>query len=528
MLAIFLAITVAPLLAVAWLGMSYAREERAALNARLHEAALSNLRGSSREIEALVMQIRPDVSAVDPTSDPAVLRSFAAGDPLARQLVVVEQESGALVYPSPGAELTNAEEEFLRRTRELWAGNGIDTQQSAAKESAGAAESGWRVWYFGEGLNLIWWERVGPAHVVGVEIDSIALLSRIIALLPDSDAHSPELPYARVELLDTDSRVLYQWGGHEPGDEEAPLAELDLAPPLSSWKLQYLGSAPSAAIASGLVTWLFPLMIGIAALAFYFYRESSREMREAGQRVTFVNQVSHELKTPLTNIRMYAEILEDELSDEPRMQGFAGIIASESQRLARLILNLLSFSRSQREELQIRRTRGSVDEVVKRTLERFRPAFEAAAIEAEVEVAALQPTCFDADVLEQVLGNLLSNVEKYAREGGTVRVTTQQEGDEVRITVRDDGPGIPAAEVELIFEPFYRISNRLSEGVTGTGIGLSIARDLARAHDGELRLIETQDGASFELTLGCRAEPSQHRSVEANPRRRRTRAHPNR
>ena len=168
-------------------------------------------------------------------------------------------------------------------------------------------------------------------------------------------------------------------------------------------------------------------------------------MREAGQRVTFVNQVSHELKTPLTNIRMYAEILEDELSDEPRMQGFAGIIASESQRLARLILNLLSFSRSQREELQIRRTRGSVDEVVKRTLERFRPAFEAAAIEAKVELAALQPTCFDADVLEQVLGNLLSNVEKYAREGGTVRVTTQQEGDEVRITVRDDGPGIPAA-----------------------------------------------------------------------------------
>jgi len=90
----------------------------------------------------------------------------------------------------------------------------------------------------------------------------------------------------------------------------------------------------------------------VISLTYYFYREQSREMREAAQRVSFVNQVSHELKTPLTNIRMYAELIEKDADEsDERLQRYAGVIVSESQRLSRLIGNVLTFSRKQRRNL---------------------------------------------------------------------------------------------------------------------------------------------------------------------------------
>jgi len=122
-------------------------------------------------------------------------------------------------------------------------------------------------------------------------------------------------------------------------------------------------------------------------------------------------------------------------------------------------------------------------------------------IAVSVEGSADRCVALDVDALEQILGNLINNVEKYATNATTLHVRLHQDADTTTITVSDDGGGIPDAQSETIFAPFVRLSNKLTDGVSGTGIGLSIARQLACLHGGNLILVPTESGATFELTL---------------------------
>jgi signal transduction histidine kinase len=277
---------------------------------------------------------------------------------------------------------------------------------------------------------------------------------------------------------------------------------------LNAWNLSFYtsGAGFGEDIGRGaFLNLLFVLVaVGIAlgGLATYFWREHSREMREAEQRVNFVNQVSHELKTPLTNIRLYAELLKDSLpEDDPRGERYTEVILSESQRLSRLIGNILSFGRKQQEILRVQKSPGSVDVSIRSMLDLFCPSLDQKGIRVTTAYGADAEVRFDPDALQQILGNLISNVEKYAADGKLMEVTSNQEPGRTTITVSDRGPGIPLRQREKIFQPFYRLSNRTSDGVAGTGIGLSIAKDLAQIHGGDLVLLRTLQGASFQLTL---------------------------
>ncbi len=235
----------------------------------------------------------------------------------------------------------------------------------------------------------------------------------------------------------------------------------------------------------------------LIGLALYLYREQTRELREAARKVEFVSQVSHELKTPLTNIRMYAEMLDDQLEDAPQQRNYLGIIISESQRLGRLIGNVLNFSRTP----PLHVSEVEIDALVRQTLDHFLPGFRSRGLEVYTDLQAGIRIHSDADMLEQILNNLLSNVEKYAAGGGTVDVATRVADGQLLVSVRDHGAGIPAAERRKIFEPFYRIDNSLTEGVSGTGIGLTIARQQASRLGGELLVSDARPGARFTLKL---------------------------
>jgi signal transduction histidine kinase len=224
-------------------------------------------------------------------------------------------------------------------------------------------------------------------------------------------------------------------------------------------------------------------------------------MRDAAQRVSFVNQVSHELKTPLTNIRLYAELLEQNLPDEGESARQLGVIVSESQRLSRLIGNVLTFARSQNDKLALHPSRGSVDACIRFVLDHFEAVLEARGVRSAFDGHAGADVEFDRDAVEQILGNLFSNVEKYAASGGVLEIASRQDGDWTTVAVRDRGPGVPKGQEERIFKPFHRLSNRLSDGVTGTGIGLAIARDLARKHGGDLTVTPSNSGACFVVKL---------------------------
>ena len=341
-----------------------------------------------------------------------------------------------------------------------------------------------------------------------MELNRARLIADIIAELPDSGGEQPRLPHGRIALVDSKGQTIYQWGAYDPPEDERPQVGLRLKHPLASWRLDYFASAAefgealAGSMFLNLVMGLSAVAIALVGMAVYFYRESSRELREAAQWVSFVNQVSHELKTPLTNIRMYGELLQDQIpEDEEKASQYVDVVVTESERLSRLIGNVLTFARQQRDQLVLRTAPGCADDVIRSVLAHFRPSLEAKGV--EVEFVAGAPACveLDSDVLEQILGNLFGNVEKYAASGGFMRVGSKQDGERTLLTVADRGPGIPKGREDEIFRPFRRLSNRLTDGVTGTGIGLSIARDLAQLHGGDLRLVPSEEGACFEVEL---------------------------
>ncbi|MCE5229755.1 HAMP domain-containing histidine kinase, partial [bacterium] len=371
----------------------------------------------------------------------------------------------------------------------------------------GFGTSGWYGWYLGSGLNLVYWSRLDDGRCLCVEIDRMRMLADLIAQLPDTAPQSDRLPNGRITLRDSNNALLYQWGAYDFRENEKPLTSLALTAPLQSWRLDYYAPASlyedsGSGLLFSYLTGLGAIALALIVLAFYFYRESTRDMRLASQRVSFVNQVSHELKTPLTNVRLYAELLQQHLDGEDETaQRHLGIVVEECGRLSRLIGNVLTFGRSQRGTLTIRPAPGRVDEIIQRVLDGYRPTLERRGIKVKYEAGPAETVMVASDVVEQILLNLLSNIEKYAAGGGLAEITSAQQDGTTTITVADNGPGIPACEHEKIFKPFYRMSSALNDGAAGTGIGLAIARELARGHGGDLRVVDSDKGTAFEVTL---------------------------
>ena len=178
------------------------------------------------------------------------------------------------------------------------------------------------------------------------------------------------------------------------------------------------------------------------------------------------------------------------------------VITAETARLTRLINNVLNLARKQRTRLTVQPREAVLDEVVKSALGHWTTLLEDRGVVLEVDLKAPGVVRFDPDAIAQILGNLLSNVEKYAAEGKWVRIATEAEGGSVRLIVEDRGKGIPASQREKVFEAFERLRSDLTEGVSGTGIGLTISRELASLHGGSLVLDGSyKKGARFIVNL---------------------------
>ncbi len=376
--------------------------------------------------------------------------------------------------------------------------------------------NGWFVWYWDRGLNLIYWQRRPSGHIVGALLERARWIADLISWLPETDPVSANSLNSSAQLktsfrvISSAQEVIYQWGG-EPEKGSPALCEIPLATPLDSWRLLCFVSNNELVAGAGrsaqftLVTGLIAFTLTLTALAWFLYRDYSRDMREANQQVSFVNQVSHELKTPLTNIRLYAELLERDLeqvaadlSERPRRR--LDIITSEAQRLSRLIGNVLTFASQQRKNLQLNAVSVNILELVQQIADRFAPSLNDHGIVVSVVGDKSPSLMVDPDFVEQILGNLISNVEKYSASGKSMSVQVAVGAAEAVIDVIDAGPGIPAAQRADVFRPFSRLSNDLRAS-SGTGIGLSIARDLARLHGGDLLLKESATGCWFQVRL---------------------------
>jgi signal transduction histidine kinase len=233
-----------------------------------------------------------------------------------------------------------------------------------------------------------------------------------------------------------------------------------------------------------LLAGLLALTIGLITVALVQLR---REHELARVRSDFVSGVSHELRTPLAQIRMFTEtLLLGRVRSEAEGRRSLEIVARETQRLTQLVENVLFFSRAERTAPRLVPEATGVDELVREVIESFEPIARAREARVSATLAPAIVARVDPGAVRQVLLNLLDNAVKYGPPGQSVHVGLEAIGDEVCLSVTDEGPGIPEQDVERVWEPFCRLARPESSPVGGTGIGLTIVRQLVELHGGRV------------------------------------------
>lgn len=357
-------------------------------------------------------------------------------------------------------------------------------------------------------LHLIAWvELPGGGEVRGVEVETAALLSRLESALPAAPGSGEGFV-----LRDGSGRIVHQRGA-VPRNAE-PVVRVPLAAALlPGWEvLGYFTAAPAGSAGGAGVFWLGALLAGVFVAAILaggslLLWQARRSEEEAAQKTSFVANVSHEFKTPLTTIRLYSELLEQgRVRDGEQGRAYLRTIGRETQRLARLVNNALDFSRLEQGRKKYAREEIDLGAEIGRLLDTHAPRVTEAGLRLERNLPATPVSVMaDRDALEQIVLNLIDNACKYAADGGQVAVTVAkprdgQSGGEVRVS--DRGPGVPAEQRGRIFEKFHRVDDALTAEKTGAGLGLSIARQLARGLGGELRYVAREGGgAEFVLEL---------------------------
>jgi two-component system phosphate regulon sensor histidine kinase PhoR len=220
-------------------------------------------------------------------------------------------------------------------------------------------------------------------------------------------------------------------------------------------------------------------------------------------RTDFVANVSHELRTPITAIRGYAETLRaGALSDPEVAASMVEIIFRQSERLSRLVEDLLELSRLEGRELKLSAESVPLLELANRAADAVRPGAESKGIRLQIRIPEELRVLADERAVEQVLLNLLDNAVKYMPSGGEVRITAEARNGRCEIEVRDNGSGIEAKHLSRLFERFYRVDKGRSRDMGGTGLGLAIVKHLVAGMRGEVKVVsEPGVGSTFTVIL---------------------------
>jgi len=251
------------------------------------------------------------------------------------------------------------------------------------------------------------------------------------------------------------------------------------------------------------VLWVGGCLVGLMFLSlvsggWLLVRAARRSRMEAMRQTDFVSNVSHEFKTPLTTICLCAELAQDDGMDPDRRKKALAAVVTEAERLKRLVLNALDFSRLEKKRRHYDLVRQDVTGLVREICATFAERFP------DERLYAPKGECLataDADALRQIIANLLDNAAKYA-PGGEVEVKVEAEGDRVQVSVSDNGQGLPSEALRHAFDRFWRGDNSVTRETGGSGLGLAIARGLARGMGGDLTAANREGGgAVFILEL---------------------------
>jgi len=281
-----------------------------------------------------------------------------------------------------------------------------------------------------------------------------------------------------------------------------------MAPPFGELELIFTVARLPQAPGSALLGWVTVILAAVlSGGVLLMYRFGVGQIRLTRQQQDFVSAVSHELKTPLTSIRMYGEMLKAGWADEAKKQVYYDYIHGEAERLSRLIENVLQLARLTRnaETVELERVKtGALLSVVRSKID---TQVERAGFTLELRNDAPDAELLvNADAFAQVMINLVDNALKFsaAADRKVVEIACRHERDGgVLFTVRDFGPGIPKGQMKKIFELFYRPPNELTRETAGTGIGLALVRQLVSAMNGRVEVRNCAPGAEFRLSFAA-------------------------
>lgn len=357
----------------------------------------------------------------------------------------------------------------------------------------------------GRSVSIIAWMPTGSGLYVGLVLDTDGLIGRIQATLPRDVAGDERFALTTEE----ESYGSYDFRRSAPDDVliRFPLSSALLP----GWQVEgfWLGSNLSESFDQmGFVLSLILIVLLVFAIiagGSLLLREARRSEKEAAQRVSFVSHVSHEFKTPLTTIRMYAELLaQDRVKGEEKRAEYFDVIGQETGRLTRLVNNALEFGRLEQGGRTIKAAEFDIAAELRTIAETQRMRCESLGVKiVEAELGHPAMGRADRDVFHHIVLNLIDNVCKYAADGGelSLRVGKTENGT-MQVVVGDRGTGISADDSERIFGKFSRLDEALTSEQKGAGLGLSISRDLARRMGGDLRhLVRPGGGSEFILSL---------------------------
>jgi len=331
----------------------------------------------------------------------------------------------------------------------------------------------------------------------------------------EKDFMNPEQAWV-IRVSEPSGAVLYE-NAPTPSDK-FEVAWLMKAPSFRDLKLQLRYKDRSIAeevhrlaIAKTALIGFIDLML-LAGL-YLAYTNVRREIHLARLKSDFVANVSHELKTPLALIRLFAETLElGRVPGAEKAKQYYRIINKESQRLTQLINNILDFSRIEAGAKQYRFVRSDVGRVVQEVLDAYRFPIEQQGFTLEVEMAEDLPEIdMDPEALDQALLNLLNNAIKYSPSEKHVKLSVREEGGRVLLSVTDRGIGVAKADQKKIFEKFYRAENSLVHETKGSGLGLALVQHIMEAHGGSVEVDSAPGkGSTFTLVLPVDRSKARH------------------
>jgi two-component system phosphate regulon sensor histidine kinase PhoR len=308
-----------------------------------------------------------------------------------------------------------------------------------------------------------------------------------------------------LETLDSVTPLSEAYRPSQPELSGTVLHRARLSPPFGDLELEFaVGSLP-AAPGTTLMLWVAGVLAVVLCGGFLaMQRFAVGHIRLARQQQDFVSAVSHELKTPLTSIRMYGELLKAGWADDAKKRVYYDYIHSESERLSRLIDNVLELARLTRSTRALEHKAASVAELLDLVRSKVATQVERASFTLDVRNLAPEGTTVevDTDAFAQIFINLVDNALKFSAAGArkAIEIEGRRERDgSVLFTVRDFGPGVPKAQMRKIFDLFYRPETALTRETAGTGIGLALVRQLAAAMGAIVDVRNCEPGAEFRL-----------------------------